>query len=221
VPFGSRPVPRRMRTDAAIGAASDASGPRAVAPRGCIYRRQVLAGGIVAAVGAATGRAGADENDEAKSRHPEAGDQFTFDDPTRKGTVITPDDIKPNAPQILCWPYDPAKKLALDGSRLNQLLLLRLDPASLSEAERPHAVDGIVAYSAICRHAGCVVSAWLAKEQLLLCPCHGSEYDPKDTGKPVFGPAPQPLARVPLKISGGVLAAAGGFIGHIGIAPMG
>jgi Rieske Fe-S protein len=60
----------------------------------------------------------------------------------------------------------------------------------------------------------------MAKEELLLCPCHGSEYNPKDGGKAVFGPAPRGLASLPLKISDGVLAAAGGFIGRVGVAPM-
>jgi len=188
---------------------------------GCACRRQVLAAGIGAAVLAAGGRARSDEPvDPDREAHPQAGDQFVFFEGERQDQVIKPEDIKPGAPQVLAWPYIPAKKVPRDGSRLNQVLLIRFDPAQLSDDEKPHAADGIVAYSAVCTHAGCLVTAWMAKEQLLLCPCHGSEYDPKDLGKAVFGPAPRRLAALPLKISDGVLAAAGGFIGRVGIAPM-
>jgi Rieske Fe-S protein len=95
-----------------------------------------------------------------------------------------------------------------------------MDPASLQDAEKPHAADGVMAFSAVCTHAGCSVTGWMAKEQLLLCPCHGSEYDPKQAGKCVFGPAPRALAALPLKNADGVLTATGGFIGKVGIAPM-
>jgi rieske iron-sulfur protein len=188
------------------------------ARRAC--RRQVLGAGVAAALVSIAGRVHADADEEARSRRPAAGDQFVFFEGENQGKVIAPDDIKLNATQTLVWPHDPEKKVALDGSRLNLMLLIRLDPASLSDAEKPHAADGIVAYSAVCTHAGCPVSAWMAKEQVMLCPCHQSEYDPKDVGKAVFGPAPRALAAVPLKISGGVQAAARGFIGRVGIAPM-
>ena len=188
--------------------------------RGCACRRHVLSAGVAAALVGIAGRARADASDEARSRRPQAGDQFAVVSGDGPVKLIKPDDIKLNAQQILVWPYDPEKKIPLNGSRLNQLLLIRLDPTILSDTEKPRAADGIVAYSAVCTHAGCDVAAWMPKEQLLLCPCHGSEYDPKDGGKAVFGPAPRSLASVPLKISDGVLAAAGGFIGRVGIAPM-
>jgi Rieske Fe-S protein len=60
----------------------------------------------------------------------------------------------------------------------------------------------------------------MPKEQHFQCPCHQSEFDPRDGGKNVFGPAPRGLAALPLKISDGKLQAAGGFIGRVGIAPM-
>jgi rieske iron-sulfur protein len=186
----------------------------------CACRRQVLGAGVAAALVSLSGRARAEEADPNREARPKAGDQFVFFEGDRQGQVITPADLKVGATQIQAWPYDPEKKVARDGSRLNQMLLIRLDPASLSDDQKPHAVDGIVAYSSICTHAGCGVTAWMPTEQLLLCPCHGSEYDPRDLGKAVFGPAPRRLALVPLKISDGVLAAAGGFIGHVGIAPM-
>jgi Rieske Fe-S protein len=56
----------------------------------------------------------------------------------------------------------------------------------------------VVAFSAICTHQGCKVAP--AGKQLK-CPCHGSVFD-AFTGKNVSGPAPSPLAAVPVKVSG-------------------
>jgi thiosulfate dehydrogenase [quinone] large subunit len=51
-----------------------------------------------------------------------------------------------------------------------------------------------VAYDAICPHAGCTVS-FLASQQIIACPCHGSEFNP-DNGDVVQGPAPRGLNRL-------------------------
>lgn len=60
--------------------------------------------------------------------------------------------------------------------------------------------DGdIVAFTAICTHKGCTVAPSGAQ---LKCPCHGSVYD-AFTGKNVSGPAPAPLAAVPVTVADG------------------
>jgi len=48
-----------------------------------------------------------------------------------------------------------------DGSRLNEILLVKLAPAELDEDTLAWAADGIVAFSAICTHAGCSVTEWV------------------------------------------------------------
>ncbi len=51
--------------------------------------------------------------------------------------------------------------------------------------------DGsLVAYSAVCTHAGCTVGYSGGR---IVCPCHGAVYDPR-TGAVLAGPAPQGLA---------------------------
>jgi Rieske Fe-S protein len=194
--------------------------PPGQTPPASACRREFLGAGIAAALLPVITPARAADDEDAKSAHPKAGDQLVFAEGPHQGQVIKIDDIKAGEAQVLAWPFDPDKKVARDGTRLNQLVVLRMDPASLQEIEKPHAADGVMAFSAVCTHAGCSVTGWMAKEQLLLCPCHGSEYDPKQAGKCVFGPAPRPLAALPLKNAGGVLVATGGFIGKVGIAPM-
>lgn len=57
----------------------------------------------------------------------------------------------------------------------------------------------IVAYSSFCTHLGCGVD--LDKESgMLVCECHQSVYDPKQSGKVVEGPAPNGLPMLALDV---------------------
>jgi Rieske Fe-S protein len=148
---------------------------------------------------------------------PQPGDLLVRLEGDEAGPVIAEADVKVGAAPILAWAMDPATKLPRDGSRLNQIVLLRLDPSTLGPATAPHAADGLVAYSAICTHAQCPITGWIQDRQVLHCPCHQSEYDPRHDAKVVAGPAPRALAALPLKISDGKPRVAGHFIGKVGM----
>jgi rieske iron-sulfur protein len=149
------------------------------------------------------------DTDVTASASPQAGDLFTFSDGDRRGVVVSPADLSSGDPPLLVWPIEPHRTIVRDGSRLNQILLLRLDPAMPGG-------DRIVAFSAICTHAGCGVSQWKARERHFLCPCHLSEYDPQNGAAVVAGPAPRPLPALPVEIAGSALRVASGFTAHIG-----
>ena len=117
--------------------------------------------------------------------------------------------------QITCYAMDPEGGVVRDGSRLNQVLLLRFEPASLTPETRAASVDGVVAYSGICTHTGCDVSDWSPATEFLLCSCHESEFDPRDGADVISGPAPRRLPSLPLRLEDGVLVAAGGFSARI------
>ena len=55
------------------------------------------------------------------------------------------------------------------------------------------------AFSAICTHQGCTV---VPDGEQLRCPCHGSVYETA-TGENISGPAPRPLAEVPVEVTDG------------------
>ena len=157
---------------------------------------------------------------DPKMAPPTPGDQFVFVLGDRKGEVIAAEDLPVGGPQELAYPMEPRSKVVRDGSRLNQVLLIRLAPADLTPDTRTNSADGIAAYSAICTHQGCDVSQWMVDKKVLLCVCHGSEFDPRDRAKVVFGPAPRRLAILPLTIQEGVLVVAGPFKGRPGLSDL-
>jgi len=61
--------------------------------------------------------------------------------------------------------------------------------------------NGVFAYSEICTHQGCTVS-YSPADKLLICPCHGSTYDPFNNAKVLSGPAPVPVPKVEVSIQG-------------------
>jgi Rieske Fe-S protein len=164
----------------------------------------------------------ADEANPASEKRPQAGDVLVFSEGEREGAIVGAADVKSGNEPILAWPMDPQSKLVRDGSRLNQVLLIALDSAELDHDTAPRAVEGIVAYSAICTHAGCPVTGWVEGQEqrtyVLKCFCHNSEFDPRRQASVVFGPAPRHLAALPITIANGALVVAGSFVGKVGAA---
>ena len=177
-------------------------------------RRALLQGAVAA--GLTTAFADRALAADPKDRRPQAGDLFVFFSGPKADQIISPSDLPVGEPPVLAWPMDASSRTVRDGSRLNLVLLVRFDEASLDETTRGRAAEGIVAYSGSCTHQLCPVSGWKAEQQHLWCPCHNSEYDPRHGAKVVFGPAPRPLPALPLKIAGGALTAAGSFLGRVG-----
>ena len=134
----------------------------------------------------------------------------------RFGNVINPDDVPFGGPSVLAFPVDPRAGVVRDGSRLNQVLLIHLGADELVRETLARAAEGIVAYSAVCTHAGCDVTGWRAEVKMLRCPCHESDFDPRDGARVLGGPAPRRLPSLPLKLVDGVLMAAGGFSSRVG-----
>jgi rieske iron-sulfur protein len=128
-------------------------------------------------------------------------------------------DIPVGGPPVLAWPMDRATNTVRKDSRLNKIVLVHLDPTTLVGSTRDRAADGVVAYSAICPHAGCEVNGWAAEQQILECSCHYSHYDPREGAAVLDGPAPRALAALPLKIVDGKLAVAKPFTSRVGIVP--
>jgi len=57
----------------------------------------------------------------------------------------------------------------------------------------------VKAFTAICPHAGCLVSE--VADNVIICPCHGSKVSAED-GSVIAGPAPSGLAGAAYKVEG-------------------
>jgi Rieske Fe-S protein len=183
-------------------------------------RRSLLLAALATGAGLATRAVAADEEQPGSDERPKKGDHLVHSDGDQEGKPIKPDDLKLGGPPVHAWSQDPKTQVIRSGSRLNEILIVRLDPAELDDDTRARAADGIVAYSAICAHAGCQVSDWVKGDGLdkdvFKCPCHNSEYDPRQGARVIFGPAPRHLAALPLAMTDGVLTVAAPFIGKVG-----
>jgi rieske iron-sulfur protein len=152
------------------------------------------------------------------SERPKEGD-FLVAVESEKKDALELKDIPLGGPPVLAWPMDPTSNVIRNDSRLNKVLLLRLDPTALVGVTQERAAEGVIAYSAICPHAGCEVSVWSAEQQVLECSCHFSHYNPREAAAVIDGPAPRPLAALPLKLVDGKLVVAKPFTGRVGIVP--
>ncbi len=170
-------------------------------------------GSVIGAVGLASA-----QSTDPRVARPQTGDQLVFASGDKVGTVITPENV-PLEALVTAYPMDTKTRLVRDGSRLNQILVLRLRVDELTEETRARAAEGVVAYSAVCTHAACDVTWWKPEAKVLRCPCHESEFDPKASGHVSGGPAPRRLPALPIELVDGVLTARAGFSGRLGFQP--
>jgi ubiquinol-cytochrome c reductase iron-sulfur subunit len=83
----------------------------------------------------------------------------------------------------------------------SQTLLIRLPDDVAPPGPTDWSVDGVVAFSKICTHAGCPVGLYQAETQELFCPCHQSTFSVPEGAKPTFGPATRPLPQLPIGVN--------------------
>jgi rieske iron-sulfur protein len=128
---------------------------------------------------------------------------------------LTLSDIPGDAKFVSAWPMAPANQVVRSGNRLNELLLVRMDPSTIPGGGDVDGAGGVFAFSALCTHAGCNVATWIPQNGILSCDCHASDFDARARGKAIAGPATRPLPALPLKLSGDVLVVAAAFAGSI------
>jgi len=181
---------------------------------GSSNRRDVLA--LTAIVGLGWMADARTVSAEPASERPKEGDLLVS---VESETVLAPADIPLGGPPVLAWPMDAADQTVRKASRLNKILLLRLDPATLVGVTKERAAEGVVGYSAICPHTACEVDGWMADQQILECSCHYSHYNPREGAAVIDGPTPRALPALPLKVADGKLAVAKPFTSRVGIIP--
>tara|TARA_R110000787_G_scaffold16806_1_gene52726 strand:+ start:4375 stop:4899 length:525 start_codon:yes stop_codon:yes gene_type:complete len=147
---------------------------------------------------------------------PQPGDHLVFAFGEQAGESINASKIIVDQAPLAAYPKDLQQGVVRNRSRLNLVMVVRVDPRALSAQTTAYATDGLVAYSAVCTHTGCTVEGWNAGTRRMICPCHGSEYDAADAARVTFGPAPKPLAMLPLTVVDDALVISGGFSRRVG-----
>jgi Rieske Fe-S protein len=180
-----------------------------------LSRRRLLGGALGIGFGLHLGSASA-KADDPRKLPPQVGDDLVHPSWDGDGRLVRIDDVGKNGPPLLVYPRDPASGIAREKSRLNQILLVRFDENELSTATKADAAAGIVAYSGVCTHTGCSVTEWDTDSRNLLCPCHASQFDPRNGAKIIGGPATRPLPILPLALAGENLKVSAPFSGKLG-----
>lgn len=179
-----------------------------------VKRRHVLR--CMCALGAGIPLLDAAAQDASTMAPPRSGDLLGHAFGEKAGQPIAVDELAVDAQQVFAFAIDPQSGNLRNGTRMNQVLLVRLDPATLTPDTAARSVNGVVAYSGVCSHTGCDVTDWNGAEKRFQCPCHESQFDPRDGARVVGGPAPWQLAALPLTEVDGKLAVAGEFQGRLG-----
>jgi ubiquinol-cytochrome c reductase iron-sulfur subunit len=179
--------------------------------------RRALLGGAAAAAGTGIGAAALIP---LASLGPDV-DRLRAESPWRSGRALVDEEGRRIAPDLL--PVGAFTTAFPEGASREEigapvvLCRLRPDDLALPPQRTAWAVEGIVAYSKTCTHAGCAVSMFRyplyqpnAPRPALVCPCHYSTFDPARGGAVEFGPAGRPLPQLPLALDAdGKLMAAG------------
>jgi ubiquinol-cytochrome c reductase iron-sulfur subunit len=97
------------------------------------------------------------------------------------------------------------------------LIKTRADLLRLPDDRMKWTVDGVICYSKLCTHAGCPLAIYRPSTKSLFCPCHQSQFNILNGGKPFFGPAARALPQLPIRVDEeGYFVAEGGFSAPVG-----
>lgn len=67
-----------------------------------------------------------DEDEPGSDERPKKDDILVFSEGDQAGKIIKPDDLKLGGPPVHAWPMDPKTKVVRKGSRLNEILVVKL-----------------------------------------------------------------------------------------------
>ena len=167
-------------------------GRAVLAPLQDVGRREFVRGGLVAGVAVAVGVAA-----KAFAGAPIVGGKG-ITAAAHAARRSTQTQAGPTSPAAVTSPAPPAPK----GHVITTLSALPVGqavgftaPGNVPAVVLRLANDQVVAYSRVCTHAGCSVG-YDSNARILVCPCHGAEFDPANGAQPIAGPTSTPLPSI-------------------------
>ena len=132
--------------------------------------------------------AGSSASSEDDDERPQIGDLLVVSEGEHQGAVFKPDDLKLGGPPVHAWSKDSKTSVVSNGSRLNEILVIRLDPGELDEETGRCCANRSGGHSGV-SYAGCCATGWLKAEQgdkdILKGFCYNSEFNPSRSGAPL------------------------------------
>ena len=160
---------------------------RTPADRADLRRREFLRGGVLAAASLFVAAA-------AKAV---AGSPTTFTSPGR-GSLASGGSTATTSPSAGAPATRGTPIASLDSVPVGSAIGFTAPGGFPAVLLRP-AQNSVLAYSRVCTHAGCLVQ-FDPRNDILICPCHGAEFDPTKGAAVIAGPAPSPLRSIPVAI---------------------
>ena len=184
----------------------DANGARWRLAAACqLCRRQAMLGAALALTPLLNIPARADDQPDETTMRPQIGDHFVFLEWAQEGPTRPSRRFGARRPASAGLPGRSERRSCATARRSISCSWCASATTALMSRRAQLSADGVVAYSAICTHQACPVIQWSTEKKAMVCSCHGSTYDPKNSAKVIFGPAPLPLAGLPLKSDNGLL----------------
>ena len=120
------------------------------------------------------------------------------------GEPIRPEDVSVGG-QLTVFPGIPGGATNKYADSPTLLIHLREEDAQLARQSaiaenRGSQWGNYIAYSKICTHVGCPASLYEQQTNVLLCPCHQSQFKITDNARPIFGPATRRLPQLPITV---------------------
>tara|TARA_R110001606_G_scaffold361754_7_gene515210 strand:+ start:117096 stop:117623 length:528 start_codon:yes stop_codon:yes gene_type:complete len=158
----------------------------------------------------------ASEEPAANEERPCEGDYLVDANSEGKPVALKISDIAIGGQPIIAYPFNAKTGVLKDGSRLNKILLLRVDTQKIDQKFVKASADGVLAYSGVCTHKGCDITTYDSDNDEIVCFCHFSKFQPTDGGEVIGGPAPRNLPILPMKLDNQTLVVAGEFLSRPG-----
>jgi Rieske Fe-S protein len=99
-------------------------------------------------------------------------------------------------------PVSPARRVVAEVSAVPPHGALDVSAAAGRPAYLIGSEGSVRMLSAMCTHAGCLVT-WQKQRSQFVCPCHGGTYDGQ--GAVLSGPPPRPLDQLPINVENGTV----------------
>jgi thiosulfate dehydrogenase (quinone) large subunit len=127
--------------------------------------------------------------------------------PTPSAEPTATPSAQPSATPSSAPPTPTGTRIGATSDLQSQGFLNFNNPSNGDPAVAVQTPGGVVAYDAVCTHAGCTVN-YDTSQKLLVCPCHGATFDPANGGAVLSGPALTPLPPIHVEEAsdGGVYA---------------